>query len=152
MNAQLEQMLARGRSERIAPQDLAEWFAGLAPADCDFMQGGWTGGVFNTGHPGETLLTQLCWCGKDFNSTEDVAPIICRDDQGRRVVNDAMGAARLRMILAPGETLPTAAMVYDKHAIIDHFKRLDDHTVLGVMDSKGDAFPLYFYLQRWHGE
>ena len=59
-----------------------------------------------------------------------------------------MGAARLRMIAAPGDTTPTAAMVYDKHPIIDHFKRIDADTVLGVMDRKGDTFPLYFYLQR----
>ncbi|WP_069234377.1 MULTISPECIES: DUF4334 domain-containing protein [Burkholderia] len=152
MSAQLERMLARGHSERISLQELAAWFAGLPPTGCDFMQGNWTGGVFNTGHPGELMLAQMRWCGKNFNSVEDVAPIVCRDEQGHRIVSEAIGAARLRMISAPGESAPTAAMVYDKHPIIDYFKRLDDDTVLGVMDRKGDAFPLYFYLQRWRGE
>lgn len=39
-------------------------------------------------------------------------------------------------------------MIYDKHPVIDHFKRIDASTVLGVMDRKGDAFALYFYLRR----
>jgi hypothetical protein len=152
MSMELERMLARCQGgTRIPLPELADWFASLPPVDAGFMLGSWSGGVFNTGHPGEAMLDQIRWCGKEFNSTEDVAPIVVRDEQGRRVVSDVMGAARLRMIPSPGETTPTAAMVYDKHPIIDHFKHLDDATVLGVMDRKGDAFALYFYLQRAKG-
>ncbi len=150
MSIELDHILSRSqRGERIALTELNDWFAALAPADCGFMLGRWNGGVFNTGHPGEALLAQFRWCGKNFNSAEDVSPIVCLDEQGHRVVSDVLGAARLRMIAAPGESTPTAAMVYDKHPIIDHFKRIDDATVLGVMDRKGDAFPLYFHLRRW---
>lgn len=149
MHIEIDSVLARGHNgERIPLEELNAWFAALAPADCDFMLGRWNGGVFNTGHPGEAQLTQFRWCGKNFDSAEEVSPIVCNDEQGNRVVSDILGAARLRMIAAPGETTPTAAMVYDKHPIIDHFKRIDDATVLGVMDRKGDAFPLYFYLRR----
>lgn len=148
MSVELERVLTRGRTEQIGVDELGAWFASLAPVPADFMLGAWRGGVFNTGHAGEPLLGQLRWVGKQFDGTEDVAPIVCEDAQGRRVVNPVMGAARLRMVAPPGEVVATASMVYDVHPIIDHFKRLDDATVLGVMDRRGDAFPLYFYLRR----
>ena len=31
-------------------------------------------------------------------------------------------------------------MVYDKHPVFDHFRRVDADTVLGLMDRKGDAW------------
>lgn len=148
MSVDLERVLTRGKTERIEVGELRDWFASLAPVDSAFMLGSWTGGVFNTGHPGEALLTQFRWTGKDFHGTEAVDPIVCLDDQGRRVVNPVMGTARLRQVVPPGETAPSAAMVYDVHPIIDHFKRLDDDHVLGVMDRRGDAFALYFHLRR----
>lgn len=148
MSETLDQVVARGRRETLPMEELRSWFAGLPAAPLAFMLGEWRGGVFPTGHAGEPLLAQLRWDGKTFASTEDVHPIVCLDGDGRRVVNPVMGAARLRLIPAPGETTPTAAMVYDAHPIIDHFKRLDDATVLGVMDRKGDAAPLYFWLRR----
>ncbi len=149
MNEILKSTLARSHNgERISLLELTHWFGTLEAVNCTFMLGPWDGGVFSTGHPGESLLVQSGWSGKRFDGAEEVAPIVCRDAQGRRVVSDMMGAARLRMIAAPGDTTPTAAMVYDKHPIIDHFKRIDADTVLGVMDRKGDTFPLYFYLQR----
>lgn len=149
MFIELDQLLAQSQDgQRIAIQELSNWFTALAPTDSAFMLGQWNGGVFNTGHPGEAQLTQLRWVGKNFDSAEDVSPIVCQDAQGKRVVSDVLGAARLRMIAAPGESTPTAAMVYDKQPVIDHFKRIDARTVLGVMDRKGDAMPLYFYLRR----
>jgi len=57
-----------------------------------------------------------------------------------------MGQARLRMLQFRGQL--TATMIYDQHPICDQFKRIDDVTVLGVMYSKGDSFPLYFWLSR----
>ena len=42
----------------------------------------------------------------------------------------------------------TATMVYDRHPIFDHFRRIADDRVLGVMDRKGDEAPLFFFLRR----
>lgn len=42
-------------------------------------------------------------------------------------------------------------MVYDGRPIIDHFKRVDDTTVMGIMNGKAgvvDGRHLYFYLDR----
>ncbi|WP_280468097.1 DUF4334 domain-containing protein [Nocardia cyriacigeorgica] len=54
--------------------------------------------------------------------------------------------ARLRDIDYRG--VVSAAMVYDHLPIIDHFRRLDEDTLLGVMDMRGLAEPYFFLLER----
>lgn len=40
-------------------------------------------------------------------------------------------------------------MVYDGQPVIDHFAKVDDDTVMGVMTGKKLAAPyFYFYLER----
>ncbi len=55
-------------------------------------------------------------------------------------------AARLRGTLYRGKV--SATMVYDALPIQDIFRRLDAHTLLGVMDCKGMAQPFFFVLRR----
>lgn len=54
--------------------------------------------------------------------------------------------ARLRKLEHRGRV--SAAMVYDRLPIHDCFRRLDDDTVLGVMDQKGARQPFFFLLRR----
>ena len=54
--------------------------------------------------------------------------------------------ASLRLMVHRG--VLTATMIYDRHPIFDHFCKITGDLVLGVMDRKGDASPLYFYLRR----
>ena len=42
----------------------------------------------------------------------------------------------------------TAALVYDRLPIIDAFRRVDDATLLGVMDLRGLPDPYLFVLRR----
>ncbi len=44
----------------------------------------------------------------------------------------------------------SAAMVYDSQAIIDHFRKVDEDTVAGAMDTRlmPEAGTYYFYLKR----
>jgi hypothetical protein len=53
--------------------------------------------------------------------------------------------ARLRAVEHRG--VVTAAMVYDHLPIIDFFRRVDDRTLLGVMDLRG-ATPYFFVLEK----
>jgi hypothetical protein len=44
-------------------------------------------------------------------------------------------------------------MVYDALPVLDHFKVVDDRTVMGIMNGKlepvfGTADPYYFWLER----
>lgn len=54
--------------------------------------------------------------------------------------------ARLRQLAHRGQV--SAAMVYDRLPIHDVFRRLDDDTVLGLMDQKGSAATFFFVLRR----
>lgn len=141
---QLQQL--QSSSERLAIAVLQNFFDSLDALPADFMLGEWEGGVFNTGHPGEKQLGALNWRGKTFHSANDVNPIISHDDSGKRVVNPVLGTASLRSVVYRG--VLTATMVYDNHPIFDHFRKIDDNTVLGVMDRKGDEMPLFFFLKR----
>jgi hypothetical protein len=61
--------------------------------------------------------------------------LICRTPQ-----------ARLRRLEHRG--VSTAAMVYDRLPIIDVFRRLDERTLLGLMDARGIEQPFFFVLRR----
>lgn len=51
--------------------------------------------------------------------------------------------ARLRRVAFRG--VSSAAMLYDRQPIVDHFRLVDDRRVLGLMEVRGDA-RLYFFL------
>jgi hypothetical protein len=54
--------------------------------------------------------------------------------------------ARLRVVEHRG--VASAAMLYDNLPIVDVFRRLDVHTLLGVMDARGISQPFFFTLRR----
>lgn len=54
--------------------------------------------------------------------------------------------ARLRMMWVRDQV--SATMVYDYLPINDTFKKIDDQTVLGMMDMKGMEPPFFFVLRR----
>ena len=62
------------------------------------------------------------------------------------LVSTRASAARLRGTLYRGKV--SATMVYDALPIQDIFRRLDAHTLLGVMDCKGMEQPFFFVLRR----
>lgn len=66
-------------------------------------------------------------------------------DALRPVIRTRNPAARLRLLAYRG--VVTATMVYDHLPIHDAFRRIDDDTLLGVMDWRG-APPFVFVLHR----
>lgn len=54
--------------------------------------------------------------------------------------------ARLRMMEYRQKV--SATMIYDDLPIQDHFRRVDDNTVLGVMDFKAVPQPFFFVLKK----
>lgn len=143
------------REGDIPDAELDEFWATLPAVTTEFMLGEWQGGEFQTGHPANGLLEQARWFGKTFNSLDDAQPLVCLDEDGNKFSNTTMmnGEASLWMEEFRGEV--TATMVYDGQPIHDHFKKVDDNAVLGIMDGKkavvfehGVGRYLYFYLQR----
>lgn len=143
------------RDGQLPDVELDAFWETLSPATIEFMIGEWKGGEFATGHRANGMLDRLNWFGKTFNSATNAQPLICLDADGKKFSNvEAMeGEASLWLEEFRGEV--TASMVYDGRPVHDHFKRVDENTVMGIMngkgamdDSSGSPRHLYFYLER----
>ena len=93
-------------------------------------------GEFDTGHPVINALDTAHWFGKTFRSAADVQPLVCLDADGKNFSNTELGRgeATLWMEEFRGELIDT--MVYDGQPLHDHFKKVDDNTVMGIMNGK----------------
>jgi hypothetical protein len=161
---------------KASPEDTMKLFDSLDAVDFAFMQGRWRGYEIATGHPMDGLLDVTGWYGKAFISPEEVHPLLFykRSRKGLYSVNplliplsirfpkiNALGflmtllspilqtrkpKARMRMVVYRGKL--TGAMVYDHKAIIDSFVKIDDNTMLGSMDQKGELHSYVFVLER----
>jgi hypothetical protein len=141
----------KGRTDQVADAELDDYWATLPPATIDGMLGEWKGGAFNTGHKLNAALEQARWFGKTFNSAADVKPLICLDADGNKFSNVELGNGEASLWLEEFRGEVTATMVYDGQPTHDHFKRVDDNTVLGLMNGKfamNGGRPAYFYLER----
>jgi hypothetical protein len=158
-------------------QRALELFDSLEPVDIDFMIGTWRGEGYPTGHAQDGLLEAYQWYGKAFESSEDVHPLLFSNRRGKIVkINPGVMAlggqqvgpasriavrvfqfimpmlrtsksrARLRMTEYRGKV--SATMIYDQLPINDIFRKLDEDTVLGVMDHKFENEPFFFKLTR----
>jgi hypothetical protein len=63
-----------------------------------------------------------------------------------RLARTSTSTARLRMVEYRG--VVTATMCYDRQPINDHFRFVDDDTVVGAMDLRGMPRPFLFVLHR----
>jgi Domain of unknown function (DUF4334)/GXWXG protein len=139
------------RTGRIPDAELDGFWETLRPAGIGDMLGEWKGGEFVTGHRANGRLEKGRWFGKTFVSATDVKPLICLDEHGNKYSDtDWMkGEASLWIEEFRGELVAT--MVYDGVPIHDHFKQIDQSTMMGIMNGKAaldNGRHLYFYLER----
>ena len=145
---QLDALRARGA---IQPAELDALWATLAPASLDDLWGSWDGAELPTGHPLSRFLGKVRWVGKRFVGPLDVHPLICRAPDGALFSNKAMGKGEASLWLEEFRGEVTATMVYDGTPTFDHFKRVDDRTLMGIMNGKGvlhEGRHFYFVLER----
>ncbi|MGC0362452.1 hypothetical protein ABH922_000436 [Rhodococcus sp. 27YEA15] len=128
-------------------------WAALDTVTATEILGEWRGDDFATGHRLHDKLVASRWYGKTFHSLSDAKPLICRDEDGNLFsdIKSGGGEASLWNIEFRGEV--TATMVYDGAPIFDHFKRVDDTTLMGIMNGKSglvldDGKHYYFLLER----
>jgi hypothetical protein len=121
---------------KVAPAELDEIWAALETVRPEEILGRWKGSEFDNGHPLCGMLASMGWYGKTFNSALDAKPLIMRGTDGQLFsdVETGKGEASLWMIEFRGEC--TATMVYDGQPIFDHFKRVDQDTLMGIMNGK----------------
>ncbi|MFZ2511324.1 MAG: DUF4334 domain-containing protein [Gordonia sp. (in: high G+C Gram-positive bacteria)] len=148
----VERFFERMESQHISePAELDAIWAHLPTVTVDEILGDWRGGELPSGHAMDGQLAKVSWHGKWFRSRYEVAPMVCRDTEGHLYSNTELGngEASLWPVEFRGEV--TASMVYDGQPVIDHFKRVDDQTLMGIMNGKTSLVRdrhFYFYLQR----
>ncbi len=162
----------------ITESQAAELFDSLEPVTASDILGRWHGSEVPTGHPMDGLLDVSGWYGKEFVDADHVHPLLFGapgdfyavnpklmplgllnrlgsrfprwlppgGTAGFRLLRTRRHRARLREVAYRGK--PGAAMVYDDLPIIDHFRRIDDDTLLGAMDLRGSESPYFFLLHR----
>lgn len=164
------------QTRTATPNEALEVFDKLEVANIDFMLGRWKGFDIETGHKMDGLLVPSGWYGKLFKNSEEVHPLLFYAKNktnlysvnpkflplkikfpksnvigiiiklARPVLQTNHSKARLRMVEYRSKV--TASMCYDEKAIIDHFAKIDENTVMGIMDQKGDIKPYFFILER----
>lgn len=136
----------RAASGLLDPDVLDALWADLEVVDAAEILGSWRGFAFPTGHPIEKVLARSRWHGKRFDALDDAKPLICRAEDGSLYSDTASGKgeASLWQVAFRGEV--TATMVYDGMPVFDHVKRVDDNTLMGIMNGKPNVVPAHFYF------
>jgi hypothetical protein len=157
-------------------EEALAYFDHLEPVHSDFMIGRWKGFEIATGHTMDGLLEPSGWYGKLFVDRENVHPLLIFTFRKRGiyainprlvplslplprngllkvlmamlspVLKTKTSRARLRQMEYRGKL--TATMAYDDRPIFDHFAKINDRTLLGAMDMKGESNPYFFVLER----
>ncbi|ASK31865.1 hypothetical protein CEY12_17905 [Chryseobacterium sp. T16E-39] len=152
------------------------FFDELPAVSIDFMLGRWKGEELFTEHPMDGQLKSTGWYGKVFEDAESVGPLLFYTDRDHKetfmvnpisIMNENQEQyrkegvflgdfreqletkefkARLRMLEHRG--VISATMIYDEAPINDIFRKIDENTVLGVMDLKYVPQPYFFLLRR----
>ena len=152
----------RWQREGISKGAALTRFDSLPPATPEQMLGEWRGHGLPTGLPLDGLLEHLDWRGKRFTSVTHVDPLVFTPGIAlnprlmpvgialrwpslaksaasraifrvlRRALRTPGPAARLATVTFRGK--PGAAMIYDHQPIIDHFRRIAENRILGLME------------------
>ncbi|SDE01581.1 DUF4334 domain-containing protein [Streptomyces prasinopilosus] len=138
----------RGRDTTVPAAELDEIWAALPTVRVEEILGTWRGSGFDTGHPVHRRLLASGWYGKTFLAADDAKPLIMRGEDGVLYsdTEQGKGEAGLWMVEFRGEV--TATMIYDGRPVLDHFKAVDDRTLMGIMNGKGFGAngPFYYFV------
>ncbi|MFG1779583.1 DUF4334 domain-containing protein [Micromonospora sp. NPDC049051] len=141
----------RGEDGLVSAAELDEIWAALDTVRPEEILGEWKGSEFVTGHPLNGQLDRAGWYGKTFVTVQDAKPLICRNDKGELYSNTVLGKGEASLWTVEFRGESTATMVYDGQPVFDHFKRVDEHTLMGIMNGKRFAAEgpfFYFVLER----
>ncbi|MEL6259857.1 MAG: DUF4334 domain-containing protein [Cyanobacteria bacterium J06626_6] len=174
----LERFQAILRQGETSTKEALQLFDELDTVDLASMMGRWKGMGFYTRHRLDGLLETIGWYGKEFISPDCVHPLLFSDgdqlykvDPNPAIVNLGLSLdiprkqmlrpfyaamskllkieaskASVRMMEYRGKL--SATMIYDYLPINDVFRKVDETTLLGLMDFKGMEQPFFFVLKR----
>ena len=84
--------------------------------------------------------------GKRFITPDDAEPIVSLAEDVSLVASVDFGVARLRELSFRGTS--SAGMVYDQQPWIDYFRKIDDDTLVALIDMKGKPVDVGFFMLR----
>ena len=154
------------------------FFDSLEAVPLEMMSGLWKGAEIKTNHPLNGKLKNLGWFGKAFITSDRVHPLVFKNHHEKlyslntklipsRLMNivstrnieflkpfiksgpflkTKQPTARLRMTHFRG--VPTTTMIYDFLPINDVYRKIDQDTVMGLMDMRDMEEPFFFILKR----
>ena len=131
---------------KLPCEQLDEFFANLDAIKADEIKGKWTGGYFPTGNATEFFLKDFIvfkWHGKNFVNINNVKALVLSFLKMK--INVPGGGAVLRELEFRNKI--STSMIYNYLPIIDNFRKVDNNTIMGIMEIKGKT-GLYFYLQK----
>jgi hypothetical protein len=136
-----------------------ELFSQLEPVSIDSIMGLWRVAAFGRSPrdpiaippdpgplPQREGLGMRKLYGKRFVTLDDAEPIVCLDEDGSLVASVDFGVARVRELSFRGTS--SAGMVYDTQPWIDYFRKLDDDTLVAMIDMKGTPMGTGFFMLR----
>lgn len=138
-----------GSKEIFKAEELDIFFEALEPIKIEEMTGKWNGGLFFTSSFQRLLLDQLAifkWVGKNFKNENRVQALIMSFLGLFKFGLPFFGSAVARTIQFRGKD--SAAMVYNYMPFIDHFRRIDDSTVMGIMTAKGEVVNYFYAIKK----
>ena len=140
-------------------EELLELFTQLEPVSIDSVIGLWRVAAFGRTPrdpiaiqpdpgplPKREGLGMRKLYGKRFVTRDDAEPIVCFAEDGSLVASVDFGVARLRELSFRGTS--SAGMVYDQQPWIDYFRKLDDDTLVAMIDMKGTLMGAGFFMLR----
>lgn len=81
---------------KVNAETASDLFDQLPPIKPSELIGSWSGGFFDTGHPVGDKLVEIKWVGKEFESLDEVDPVIVERD-GQRASWGQWGRASVRL-------------------------------------------------------
>ncbi len=142
MSAEKELLEMIQSNKAYTPAAVMALYEQLEPAPADFMIGTWYGGKFDGG----LEPNPINWCGKRFVDANTVEPMLCRKEDGSVYAWDNWGEAQLREVKWGGKV--QATLIYDKHPMMDYFRKVTEDVVIGLGDIKGRPTDFFFWLKR----
>ena len=134
-------------NHELSYQELDEYFASLEPMRLDEAMGEWQGGnIFTESWLGRLFFKDFLimkWYGKRFLSADNAKAQVWSFLWWKLSI--PIGSAILRRLEFRDKI--STSLIYNYLPIVDHFRKVDDKNVMGIMEIKGKVY-IYFYLVR----
>lgn len=132
---------------KLSRSNLDQFYSTLSPVKLEDMPGKWRGYYIPTGSIFDHFLKKFPafhWYGKNFITSNKVHALVM-NFFGLKWSVPLLGSAVIRNLEFRGKH--SVAMIYNYLPIIDHFRKVDDEHIMGIMTVK-DRCEVYFYLTR----